>query len=194
MNYENLDKEKLIKILKKKDKVLERLNLEKERLNYYANRDDMTGVLNRRAGLKFLKRELCLSKVNGKNVIICFVDIDGLKMINDTFGHKEGDKLIINLTKILREGIRKTDCIIRMGGDEFLLVFPETSMKEIDSVWDRICKRVEEINRINNGHDLSFSYGFYEYGKYAKKDMSINEIIQKADEEMYRRKLKKGGI
>lgn len=189
-----MDKEALVKILKQKDSMIKRLSSEKEKLNYYANIDAMTGVLNRRAGLKLLRRRVALLKDNDKNIVICFVDIDRLKIVNDTFGHEEGDKLIINAAKILKESVRKTDFIIRMGGDEFLVVFPRTKMKEVNAVWERICKRVEEVNKDNDIYELSLSYGFYEYGNYLKKDMSVSELIQKADEEMYKKKLKKGGI
>lgn len=191
MDYENMDKEMLIRILRKKDDMLKKLYSEKEQLNYYASIDAMTGVLNRRSGLELLDKKLDLSKKNNKNLVICFVDIDRLKLINDTFGHKEGDKVLKNIGEILKENIRKNDFVIRMGGDEFLLVFPETTMKEANKVWYRICRRVEEINKNNDKYNLSLSHGFYEYGKEIQKEMSISDLIQKADIEMYKKKLKK---
>ena len=100
-------------------------------------------------------------------------------------------KLLINVAKILRESIRKTDFVIRMGGDEFLVVFPETTMKEVNKAWYRICRRVEEINKNNDKYNLSLSYGFYEYSKEIQKEMSISDLIKKADAEMYKNKMKK---
>lgn len=194
MNYENMDKEMLIKILIQKDDMLKELYLEKEKLNYYASTDFMTGALNRRSGLELLGKEFNLSKINGKNIVTCFVDVDRLKMINDTFGHEEGDKALISVSKILRESITKTDFVIRMGGDEFLVVFPETTMKEVNKVWYKICRRVEESNKSSHNYNLSLSYGFYEYSKEIQKEMSINDLIKKADDEMYKKKMKKGGI
>ena len=189
-----MDKEVLIKILIQKDDMLKELYLEKEKLNYYASTDFMTGALNRRSGLELLGKEFNLSKINGKNIVTCFVDVDRLKMINDTFGHEEGDKALISVSKILRESITKTDFVIRMGGDEFLVVFPETTMKEVNKVWYKICRRVEESNKSSNNYNLSLSYGFYEYSKEIQKEMSINDLIKKADDEMYKKKMKKGGI
>lgn len=186
-----MDKEELIKILKEKDIMLKRLSLEKEKLNYYASTDVMTGVLNRRSGLERLIKEFNLSKTNGNNLIICYVDVDRLKIINDTFGHKEGDKVLISAAKVLKGSIRKTDFVTRIGGDEFLLAFPVTTIKEVNKVWYRICRKVEEINKNNADYNLSLSYGFCEYNKEMLKDMSINDLIQKADVEMYRSKLKK---
>lgn len=191
MNYENIDKETLIKILTQKDDMLKRLYLEKEKLNYYASIDVMTGVLNRRAGLELLSKEFNLSKSNKKNIVVCFADVDRLKIINDNFGHEEGDKLLISAAKILRESIRKTDFIIRMGGDEFLIVFPKTIMKEVNEIWYEICNRVEKINKSNKNYNFSLSYGFYEYSQDIKKEMSINDLIGKADAEMYKNKIKK---
>lgn len=166
--------------------MLKRLYLEKEKLNYYASIDELTGVLNRRSGLKLLGKELNLSKIDNKNLVVCFVDIDRLKIINDILGHEEGDKLLINTAKILKESIRKTDFVIRMGGDEFLIVFPGTTRKEVNKIWYRICRTIEEINKNNDSYNLSLSYGFYEYSK----EMSISDLIQNADVEMYKKKLK----
>lgn len=191
MDYENVNKETLIKILNQKDDMLKKLWLEKEKLSYYANTDELTGVLNRRSGLELLGKEFNLSKTNNKNFVVCFVDIDKLKIINDVFGHEEGDKLLINATKILKESIRKTDFIIRMGGDEFLVVFPRTRMKEVNKIWYTICRTVEEINKNSDNYNLSLSYGFYEYSKEIQKEMSISDLIQNADVEMYKNKLKK---
>ena len=190
MNYENMEKETLVKILRQKDDMLKRLYLEKEKLNYYARTDVMTEVLNRRSGLELLGKEFDLSKINGKNLVVCFVDVDRLKMINDAFGHEEGDKVLISVAKILREIIRKTDFVIRMGGDEFLVVFPQITMKEVNKAWYRVCRMIEEVNINNDNYNLSLSYGFYEYSKEIQKEMSINDLIKKADAEMYKRKLK----
>jgi len=185
-----MEKETLVKILRQKDDMLKRLYLEKEKLNYYASTDVMTQVLNRRSGLELLGKEFDLSKINGKNLVVCFVDVDRLKKINDAFGHEEGDKVLISVAKILREIIRKTDFVIRMGGDEFLVVFPQITMKEVNKAWYRVCRMIEEVNINNDNYNLSLSYGFYEYSKEIQKEMSINDLIKKADAEMYKRKLK----
>lgn len=186
-----MDKEKLIKILVQKDHMLKRLYLEKEKLNYYANMDVMTGVFNRRAGLELLNKEFNLSRKNEKNIVVCFIDVDRLKIINDTFGHEEGDKTLINAAKVLRESIRKTDFIIRMGGEEFLIAFPKTVMKEVNKIWYEVCKKVDKVNENNDNHNLSFSYGFYECSQEMIHKLSINDLIRNADQEMYKNKIKK---
>ena len=191
MNYQDLNKDTLINVLIKKDKILRKLYIEQKKLSYYANTDDMTGVLNRRSGLELLNKELNLSKIKNKNIVVCFVDVDRLKMINDSFGHAEGDKALIKVAEILRESISKSNFVIRMGGDEFLVVFPETTMKEVNKTWYKICRNVEEANEGIDNYNLSLSYGFYEYSKEIQKELSINDLIKKADEEMYKKKMKK---
>ena len=154
MNYYNMSREKLIEILIQKDEMLQKLRLENKKLNYLVSIDSMTGVLNRKSGLGLLERELKLAKDNDKNLVISFIDVDGLKIINDTFGHEQGDKLLISVAEILKKSIRKTDFAIRMGGDEFLVVFPKTTMKEVNTVWGRIIKLIEESNKNNEKYNL----------------------------------------
>ena len=167
-----MSREKLIEILIQKDEMLQKLRLENKKLNYLVSIDSMTGVLNRKSGLGLLERELKLAKDNDENLVISFIDVDGLKIINDTFGHEQGDKLLISVAEILKKSIRKTDFAIRMGGDEFLVVFPKTTMKEVNTVWGRIIKLVEESNKNNEKYNLSFSYGFYEYSKETEKKLT----------------------
>lgn len=186
-----MSKEKLIEILIQKDNMLEKLRAENEELNYWANIDAMTGVLNKKSGLEVLEREFELSNNSMDNIVICFIDVDGLKIVNDTFGHKEGDKLLINITKILKESIRKTDFVIRMGGDEFLVVFPQMTIKEVNNVLERVLVLLDEINNANEKYNLSISYGFYQYERETKKELTINELIKRADAEMYKMKREK---
>lgn len=171
--------------------MLEKLRAENEELNYWANIDAMTGVLNKKSGLEVLEREFELSNNSRDNLVICFIDVDGLKIVNDTFGHKEGDKLLINITKILKESIRKTDFVIRMGGDEFLVVFPQMTIKEVNNVLERVLVLLDEINNANEKYNLSISYGFYQYERETKKELTINELIKRADAEMYKMKREK---
>lgn len=186
-----MDKKILIKILRHKDDILKRLCLEKEKLNYYASTDAMTGVLNRRSGLELLDKELTFSKINNKNLVVCFVDVDGLKTINDNFGHQEGDRLLMNTAEILKDSIRKTDFVIRMGGDEFLVVFPGATIEEVHKILNRINLRLEESNKNNNSYSFSLSYGFCEYKKETECEMTLSDLIKKADLEMYKKKLQK---
>lgn len=190
VDYENMTKEELIEILRYKESVLNKLYLEKEKLKYYASTDVMTGVLNRRAGLKLLNKEFDLSKISNENIVICFADVDKLKVINDTFGHKEGDRVLKFVAKTLRNSVRKDDFVIRMGGDEFLIVFPRTGIKDISNIVYRISESLKEINKNNCRYNLNLSYGFYEYNPKLDNKMNISDLIKSADIEMYKKKRK----
>ncbi|WP_264850416.1 GGDEF domain-containing protein [Clostridium omnivorum] len=181
-----MNKEKLVEVLMEKDKILRELRLENKKLNSLASFDAMTGVLNRKSGLELLEKEFNISNINNRNIVVCFVDVDKLKHINDAFGHEEGDKLIINVASILKNSIRKTDFVIRMGGDEFLIVFPQTTMKNANKVRYRILKMIEESNQGNIKYNLSLSYGFYEYGNEIENKLTVNDLIRRADIEMYK--------
>jgi diguanylate cyclase (GGDEF)-like protein len=191
VDYEDMNKETLIKILREKDAVLEKLYMEREKLNYYASTDVMTGVLNRRSGLELLDKELNLSKIGNINLIICFVDVDELKTVNDNFGHQEGDKILINTAKILKDSIRRTDFVIRMGGDEFLVVFPGVTMEEVHKIWHRIEEKLKACNENNGNYNFSLSCGLCECRKGMQCEMSVEDLIKNADFEMYKEKLQK---
>ncbi|WP_052112968.1 GGDEF domain-containing protein [Clostridium novyi] len=190
MNYENMDKKQLIEILRDRESILKKLYLEKEKLKYYASTDGMTGVLNRRVGLKLLNKEFSLSKSSNESIVVCFADVDKLKIINDKFGHKEGDRVLKFVAQTLKENIRKDDFVIRMGGDEFLIVFPRTTKRDIYYILNRIYKKIKEFNLKEYKYNLSLSYGFSEYKLNEAKDLTLNEVIHKADKKMYKRKLK----
>lgn len=128
-NYSNT--ERLIEIIKEKDNEIQKLQEERRKLKYYASIDDMTGVLNRRAGLELLNKQFESTKEIKEKMVICYIDVDNLKMINDTFGHNEGDELLISMTKIMKESIRKDDFLIRIGGDEFLAVFRKQHFQKL---------------------------------------------------------------
>ncbi|MBN1064490.1 GGDEF domain-containing protein [Clostridium botulinum] len=172
--------------------MLREVLLENKKIKYLASIDAMTGILNRKTGLELLEKEFDISNINNRNIVVCFVDVDKLKHINDAFGHEEGDKLLINVTSILKNNIRKTDFVIRMRGDEFLVVFPQTRMNEVNIVWHRILKRVEEINKNNEKYKLRISYGFYEYDNEIENEVTVNDLIKRGDTEMY--KIKKRGF
>jgi diguanylate cyclase (GGDEF)-like protein len=194
VDYEDMDRKMLIRILREKDAAIEKLCIEIKKLNYYATTDVMTGALNRSSGLEMLNRELDLSRTGNRNLVVCFADVDGLKAVNDNLGHQEGDKLLINTAKILKGSIRKTDFVIRMGGDEFLIVFPNTTMEEVQKIWYRINTELKKIDKNSKNYKFSLSCGFCECRKGMQNGMSVEDLIKNADFEMYKEKLQKKGI
>ncbi|MFA5787103.1 MAG: GGDEF domain-containing protein, partial [Actinomycetota bacterium] len=89
-----------------------------------ASLDELTGAHRRGAGLVELEREIARSRRSGEPLVVAYVDVDGLKTVNDTDGHATGDRLLCELVRVLRDQLRQYDLIVRVGGDEFLCALP----------------------------------------------------------------------
>lgn len=184
MKYKEIRKERLIEIIEEKDKLIQELTSMKDQLEYQACMDCVTGVLNRRAGLKVLGTTIEEAARQGENFIICFADIDDFKRINDTFGHNQGDKFLTKIGDILRENIRKSDTVFRIGGDEFVIIFPNTTLEVAKSICLRVGIKIEELKDEDKSDcKIGLSCGFSEYNTNNK--ISASELIRRADEEMY---------
>ncbi|WZL72387.1 GGDEF domain-containing protein [Clostridiaceae bacterium 35-E11] len=187
MNYQHFSKQELIKVLKQKDETIKTLNKEINKLKYYASIDGMTKTFNRRAGMEILEEKMRMTKIYKQPLSICFIDIDQFKKINDTFGHAFGDKLLIDISRILKYNIRKVDIVFRIGGDEFIIIFPNTTRKQAVKVWNRICEKISEINKYGlYQYDISLSCGFSEYD--SNSEISVEDLVKNADREMYKKK------
>ena len=176
--------------------ITERIKIERElknqheKLEFYAFTDPMTGVSNRRTGLMILEKELELVAIRDKPLSICFVDVDGLKIVNDTYGHTEGDFLINFIISIIKSSVREIDIVSRMGGDEFLIIFPCYHEYNAKEVIESICNKLEVCNKKGEKpFKYSFSYGIIEITRDSK--VSANEVIKAADQKMYYNKLSK---
>lgn len=162
--------------------------LMESQLQVYATTDLMTGAVNRRTGVTILEKLLASSKMSGESFAVCFLDIDGLKKTNDTYGHAAGDELITRAAAILRKCIRKTDTLCRFGGDEFLLILPECDNAGIEELLARIHKYLD--NKESVDATISFSIGIVVYND-GMSDTSADDIISQADRRMYEDKSKK---
>ena len=148
--------------------------------------DDLTKVYNRGAGLAKLTKMI---QNDGRylRLSLCFIDINGLKQVNDILGHKVGDELIVSAIQPIQASIRDHDYIIRMGGDEFLIVLVNTRMEAAEKIWMRILGMYRSINKNENKpYVISVSHGIVEY--YDHKDISVDALIKEADERMYEEK------
>lgn len=162
-----------------------------EKLKYYAYTDPMTGVSNRRTGFIVLEEQVnsCLKENNYFS--ICIIDIDQLKIINDTYGHVDGDELIKDIIEIIRICISKLDIISRMGGSEFIIIFPKCRYNQAEEIINEILKKVEEFNEMQiKPYKVSFSYGIKEINENTEIT-NISEIIKGADKLMYKDKKNK---
>ena len=121
--------------------------------------------------------------------MLTFLDIDGFKAINDNFGHHEGDKVLKESVKLFKLTLREIDIICRMGGDEFLLIFPNNSLKKVFLIKSRLQKNLSRLNKtIKKNYSIKFSMGFSEY--LPDKPKTLDELIRIADQRMYEEKKK----
>jgi diguanylate cyclase (GGDEF)-like protein len=102
----------------------------------HAATDELTGAYRRGAGLEELEREMARARRTGKNLVAAYVDVDGLKAVNDTHGHSAGDELLRAVAESLRHRMRTYDLLVRLGGDEFLCVLPGVSVDEVRRRFD----------------------------------------------------------
>lgn len=161
-----------------------------EKLEELARIDSLTGCYNRRYGLELLNRQMELSHRSKSPLLLAFLDIDKFKPINDIFGHDEGDKVLKEVANLFQSTLRKTDIICRMGGDEFLLIFPDNSLKEASQIQERLNKNLIELNQaLKKPYDIDLSIGLSEYDP--EKPLPMDELIRIADQKMYEEKKKK---
>ncbi len=168
---------------------IERKRVEEE-LKRLAHYDTLTGAYNRGYGLELLQRELKLAKRNKSSLLLAYSDLDNLKDINDKFSHEEGDRVMVQVAKLFKSILREVDIITRMGGDEFLVIFLDSSLNEIPIIRKRLSKELTRLNQISKKpYKIGFSTGFSNYDP--AKPLSMDELIRIADEEMYKEKKSK---
>jgi len=169
--------------------ITERKKLEEE-LEKLAHFDALTSCCSRGYGLNLLEQQTKTAKRKKTTVLLLYLDIDDFKYINDTFGHKEGDKVLKEATKLFKSTLREVDIICRIGGDEFLLIFPENSLNDASLIRGRLNKNLKKLNqKLAKPYEIDFSIGLSVYDP--SNPLSIDELIRIADENMYEEKKKK---
>lgn len=157
------------------------------KLQEYSFTDDLTQIYNRRGFFRHAKQHFKTAARQGKDVAIVFVDLDGLKSINDTFGHKEGDKALIEIVDVFKKTFRETDIIARLGGDEFVILGLVEPGSNILSVTARLEKNIaRQRDMMERRYNLSASMG----GVCCKASdfERIEELLSCADKLMYEQK------
>jgi diguanylate cyclase (GGDEF)-like protein len=121
---------------------------------------------------------------------LLYLDIDDFKYINDTFGHKEGDRVLKQVVQLFKFTLREIDIICRIGGDEFLLIFPDSSLSDAPLIRERLSKNLEKLNRkLFKSYKISFTVSYSCYDP--ANPQSVDRLIQLADQKMYENKNKK---
>jgi len=155
-----------------------------KQVKFFSEYDVMTNAYNRHSGIDKLSDAYKSLTKSNCNLSVCFLDINGLKEINDTLGHEVGDELIIKVTKTIRSVIRANDFLIRLGGDEFLIVFQGIDEERAEEVWNRIVAEFENINNTENRKYLiSVSHGVKMLS--CNLNQSLDGVLNQADAKMY---------
>ena len=152
-------------------------------LRQQAMLDGLTGAHNRRAMDEIVTEETERTRRHGHDLSFVMMDIDNFKSINDRLGHAEGDKVLEKLVEVLRKSLRATDKVIRYGGDEFLLVLPETSQRETELLLERLRMGVE-AQVVTAMGVIHCSAGV----ATARGDPDEGDLVQLADKRMYQAK------
>lgn len=158
-----------------------------QRLSQSNHTDYLTGIWNRRYFYVRLNEEL--SRVNRKQRPLCIamIDIDGFKAVNDIYGHAVGDCLLVEFGTILKKYTRTTDVVARFGGDEFAIIFSETSLENTLEVMERIRAKVEASF---TPYKLTMSAGVVPF----EPDLDTKTFMIKADRTLYKAKNQKNSI
>jgi len=173
--------------------VTERLNLEMK-LQFQARNDSLTKLPNRRALKDELPYIIARAKRNKKMFAVCMIDLDDFKIVNDTFGHDMGDKLLIEFAKRIKLNLRSTDMVVRIGGDEFIVVIEDVRedeyLEQLKSTFNRMYLAVEEEYELvpEKAVRIGMSLGA---SIYPIDSNEPDELIRKADAAMYQIKQQK---
>ncbi len=165
-----------------------RIERARAKLAHERNVDALTGILNRRALKERVMQLFGPNKGEGREAVVLFADLDGFKNVNDTHGHHVGDRVLVAVAECILESVRSFDIVARYGGDEFLMILPNTSPEGGDVVAPRIRRSVNEWAR-ENRIDFNVSIGV---GYYSGRDGDLEAVIASVDKAMYRSKAAQG--
>lgn len=151
------------------------------RIEYLSFHDQLTGLYNRRFFESELKR---LDVESGLPYSIIYSDVNGLKIINDAFGHESGDKIIQKVAEIYNSVCRTSDIVARVGGDEFVTLLPKTNETEVEIIVELLREQTDQLSYMDI--DLSISFG---WDTKCEEGQSAQEILRNAEDIMYQKKL-----
>ncbi len=161
----------------------------KRELKFLASTDPMTKLYNRRYFGKISDHILDLAIREKKDLALIMLDIDKFKNINDTYGHQIGDDVIIELSNKLKEQQRKSDIACRYGGEEFVILLPETSLDGAMIVAQKLKREIEQINiKISSSQNLQFTASFGVSEVYIEKEKNLEPSLKRADNALYEAK------
>jgi len=155
-----------------------------QQVKYLSYHDQLTDVYNRHFYEKEINRLDCEKYLP---ITIAMIDVNGLKLVNDVFGHSSGDELLVRIANAIKVDVRESDIIARTGGDEFVIVLPKTTLESATEICNRISKTIESEEISNIVQSISIGLATKTNSK-----QQIEEIMRKAEDKMYSDKLYKG--
>ena len=169
-----------------------RLRAQKDAVERMAWQDPLTGLPNRNLLFKTLDGLVARARTENRSFSLAVVDLDGFKEVNDDYGHDTGDALLQQVAERFRQAVRQEDVVARTGGDEFILLFPDSGAEGCQAVCARIVQELGAEYRVL-GHRvrISASMGVARFPEDARE---IDELTRKADESMYTAKRSGGGV
>jgi diguanylate cyclase (GGDEF)-like protein len=158
-----------------------------EQVRQLAIADELTGLMNRRGFMMLAEHQRSLADRKGTSLSLVFLDINRFKLINDQFGHEEGDRALRELTGLLLHTFRRSDVVARLGGDEFVVLLPDINAEGLRTVLDRVRKNMAAFNNeARFAWRLEISLGVVVYD--ATHPSSLEALMASADQAMYREK------
>jgi diguanylate cyclase (GGDEF)-like protein len=146
--------------------------------------DELTGLYNRRGFLRYARAQLDAAALARRPMLLIFVDLDGLKDINDRLGHPAGDRALVDTGTVLKSTFRERDVVARLGGDEFVVLVTDASVVREPDLLARLATRLEALNaRAGREFQLAFSTGVAAFDPAAPEP--LEELLSEADSRMY---------
>jgi diguanylate cyclase (GGDEF)-like protein len=168
-------------------KLVTRLDDVQERLKHLAVTDELTGLKNRRYIMEQLEREYQIAVRTGTSLSLILFDIDHFKKINDTFGHAFGDAVLKAVARDLRESLRTYDLLGRIGGEEFLIASPGSTVDDAAVLAERIRDRIKETTISNESHSVSVTVSAG-VTSLNGQDLQADSMLARADDALYQAK------
>lgn len=148
-------------------------------LRYLALTDDLTCLYNRRGFFAAASHQLKLARRNAQSALLLFCEVEGLKEINDSFGHREGDLALVRVADVLEECFRDSDILARLAGGQFAVFAPEASGQNLDMLLERLSTGLHKANANEHRYQLSFSVGAARFDP--RCPVALGELMAEAD-------------
>jgi len=179
----------LRKVNKQLKDLVKKLKEDEKQLKLLASTDSLTQLYNRRYFYEISKHIFDLMKRNKNNLSILMLDIDKFKHVNDTYGHNFGDNVLVEFAKTMQVLTRKSDIICRWGGEEFIILLPQTDSKGALLMAEKIRENVQNsIIALDNGKEFQFSVSIGVHTVDQKSNINIEKAINKSDLALYKAK------